>query len=147
MNFSTVAELKKYTVRRPSYGDPGSAGMDICAYLPGESVVIKPNTVVKLRTGLAMEIPKGFYGLLVPRSSAGCKWLELVNTVGVIDSSYRGEILIIVRNHSDRPVELNYDSPPIAHLIIQPYMQVTMSKASVLSMTKRGTEGFVSTYK
>ena len=73
----------------PAYGKPGDAGMDLTC----TSVELDANGNYVYRTGLAIEIPKGFVGLLFPRSSNANKSLMLTNSVGVIDSGYRGEIM------------------------------------------------------
>ena len=88
----------------PTYGTEYSAGADLYAILDGD-LTIKPNQTEFIKTGLAMEIPYGYVGLIYARSGLACKkGLAPANKVGVIDTDYRGEIMVALHNHSDKEI-------------------------------------------
>lgn len=128
----------------PTYGTEYSAGADLYAcidevlsILPGESKFIK--------TGIAMEIPNGYAGFIYARSGlASKKGLAPANKVAVIDSDYRGEIMVVLHNHSneERFIEPN---ERIAQFVIAPYLKASFNEVTELSDTKRGCGGFGST--
>lgn len=125
----------------PSYAKPGDAGMDLVA-TSKEFDTEKEKLV--FGTGLAVEIPEGHVGLLFPRSSIVKTLLSLANSVGVIDSGYRGEIKVIF-DPGHRPKK-NYEvGDRIAQLIIMPFPRVEPVEAFDLSDTARGSGGFGST--
>lgn len=125
----------------PSYAKPGDAGMDLVA-TSKEFDAEKEKLV--FGTGLAVEIPEGHVGLLFPRSSIVKTLLSLANSVGVIDSGYRGEIKVIF-DPGHRPKK-NYEvGDRIAQLIIMPFPRVEPVEAFDLSDTARGSGGFGST--
>ena len=127
----------------PKYSKIGDAGMDLTAI----SKVKQLEGIVAYGTGISVEIPVGFMGLILPRSSVYKYELSLANSVGVIDSGYRGEIIVKFRN-TDWTGENNstYDvGDRIAQLIIIPYPQVEFTQVDELSETERGTGGFGST--
>jgi dUTP pyrophosphatase len=122
----------------------GSAGLDIRVT---EDYLIQPEQRQDLHTGLHVEIPKGHVGILVPRSSVGRKGLRLSNTVGVIDSDYRGEIILSCYAEKGSPIDIKAGDR-IAQLLILPAPKVfTQSVRSLdeLTTTTRGTAGFGST--
>jgi dUTP pyrophosphatase len=124
----------------PSYAKPGDAGMDLVAI---SETWNKDNTMVTYDTGLAMEIPEGFVGLLFPRSSVSKTTLSLANCVGVIDSGYRGSIMFKFRYIEEGFV---YDvGDKIGQIIIMPYPHVDFEEVDELSNTERGEGGFGST--
>tara|TARA_R110000868_G_scaffold179918_1_gene420371 strand:- start:129 stop:557 length:429 start_codon:yes stop_codon:yes gene_type:complete len=128
----------------PAYGKPGDAGMDLT------TISIEKDSYgnVVYGTGLAIEIPKGYVGLLFPRSSNSKTDLYLTNHVGVIDSGYRGEIMF-----KFRPINglLNAKvfqvGDRVGQLIIIPYPQIELMEATELSNSERGDAGFGSTGK
>jgi dUTP pyrophosphatase len=130
----------------PKYSKPGDAGLDLTAV----SVSFEKN-YVSYKTGLAVEIPEGFVGLLFPRSSNSKMDLILTNSVGVIDSGYRGEIEFrykLVGNGSTPSIVGTYDTGDrIGQLIILPYPQIELEEVSELSSTERGDGGFGSSGK
>ena len=88
----------------PTYGTEYSAGADLYA-LPGENITVEPHKTLLIHTGIAMEIPEGYCGLIFARSGLATKrGLAPANKVGVIDADYRGEIMVALHNHSDEPV-------------------------------------------
>lgn len=122
----------------PIYAKEGDAGLDLTA-------VTKENTgkYVEYGTGLAIEIPEGFAGFIFPRSSITNKNLLLKNSVGVIDSGYRGEIK--VRFHQ-LAVQDNYQhGDKIAQLVIMPVPYIDLVEVQELGQTQRGVGGFGST--
>ncbi|MGM9636397.1 MAG: dUTP diphosphatase [Eubacteriales bacterium] len=128
----------------PTYGSPYSAGADLYACIDG-SLTIEPGQTVMVHTGLAMEIPVGYAGLVYARSGLATKrGLAPANKVGVIDSDYRGEIMVALHNHSSKPQTV-LDSERIAQLVITPCYSADFEVVEELSDTIRGEGGFGST--
>ena len=129
----------------PSYSKIGDAGMDLTAVDIEETV-----DYVSYKTGLAFEIPKGHVGLLFPRSSNSKKDLLLTNSVGVIDSGYRGEVELrykrIKADFADN-VKKYEIGDRVGQIMILPYPNVYMTEVPELSDSQRGTGGFGSTGK
>ena len=127
----------------PKYAKPGDAAMDLYA----TSVDYDKYGNLVCYTGLAMEIPEGHVGLLFPRSSISKTALTLRNSVGVIDSGYRGEVMLKF-DREDRLVTDNclyHAGDRVGQIMIMPYPQVQFEEAEELSDTERGTGGFGST--
>ena len=130
----------------PTYGTEYSAGADLYA-LPGEKTVIPPHKTVLIHTGLAMEIPEGYMGLIFARSGLASKrGLAPANKVGVIDADYRGEFMVALHNHTDEEREVE-GGERVAQLAIVPYLKAEFEVAEELSETVRGAGGFGSTGK
>jgi dUTP pyrophosphatase len=130
----------------PTRGSLCAAGYDLSAAID-ESVMIPPHCTVKIGTGLSVELPDGTFGGIYARSGIATKeGLRPANCTGVIDSDYRGEIVVALHNDSDvhRIVE---PGERIAQLIVQPYIQAIYKEINALSDTERGTGGFGSTGK
>ena len=113
-----ILDERYYTWGLPTYASLDAAGIDLRACL--DETVSLGHAKVKLHLGVAAAIPRGHVGLLVPRSSTGSKGLELINTVGVIDSDYRGEIMAHVRNKYPEQELLIQPGDRIVQLIIVP---------------------------
>ena len=124
----------------PSYAKQGDAAMDLHAT---EVQKDKYGNYVYL-TGLAIEIPRGFVGLLYPRSSVSKTCLSLANSVGVIDSGYRGEIMLKYRHVGD-PNQIYKSGDRVGQLMVIPYPQIELIEVKELSNTERGKGGFGST--
>lgn len=130
----------------PHYAKPGDAGMDLTAV----SMAYDENGCVVYGTGLAFEIPEGYVGLLFPRSSNAKKCLTLTNSVGVIDSGYRGEVMFKFRPamEFDTGERLRIDKKiyevgeRIGQIIIIPYPHIEFIETDELSKTERGNGGF-----
>ncbi len=138
-----VKKLKDKAVL-PTYGSEFAAGADLYACEDGE-VTINAGETVLIHTGIALEIPTGFAGLIYARSGIATKrGLAPANKVGVIDSDYRGEIMVALHNHSNIPQTIA-DSERIAQLVIAPYLTVDFVAADSLDDTVRGEGGFGST--
>ena len=128
----------------PTYGTEFSAGADLYA-LPGESITIEPHKTVMIHTGLAMEIPEGYAGLIFARSGlASKKGLAPANKVGVIDSDYRGEIMVALHNHGSLPQTVGH-AERIAQIVFTPYHSADFNLVDDLDSTTRGAGGFGST--
>lgn len=126
----------------PTRGSDAAAGVDFHA---PKALVIHPNSNGVVSTGLAVEIPDGYFGAIFARSGmATRKGLRPANCVGVIDSDYRGEIKVVLHNDSDiiRPVQ---EGDRIAQLVILPYEPIEFDEVDELNDTDRGIGGFGST--
>ena len=126
-----------------SYAKAGDAGLDLVA----TSIIGEQLTNITYGTDLAIEIPEGYVGLIFPRSSIRKYDLVLSNSVGVIDSGYRGEIMVtFVKTENPRSIEKVYKvGDRIAQLIILPYPQIQLIESNELSDSERGKGGFGST--
>ncbi len=129
----------------PTYGSACAAGADL--YSAQDELVVGPHQTVFVGTGVAMEIPDGYVGLVFARSGLACKRsLAPANKVGVIDSDYRGEIKVALHNHSDAPQTVE-KGERVAQIAIVPYLTAQYVQADELSDTVRGEGGFGSTGK
>ncbi len=128
----------------PTYGTEFSAGADLYALLDAP-ITIAPNETAMIKTGLSMEIPENYAGFIYPRSGMSVKrGLAPANKVGVIDSDYRGEIMVALLNHSKTPQTVE-NGERIAQIIIAPYIRADFVVADELQETVRGEGGFGST--
>ena len=128
----------------PRRASAGSAGVDLQAMIDAP-LTLEPQKLYGVPTGLAMELPEGYVGLVYARSGRGVKHgIALGNGVGVIDSDYRGELMVALHNHSAQPQTVE-PKERIAQLAILPYLHPTFEVAESLDETKRGVGGFGST--
>ena len=128
----------------PSYGSEFAAGADLYACVEGE-IEIKPHTTVVVPTGIAIELPLGYAGLIYARSGlATKKGLAPANKVGVVDCDYRGEVKVALHNHSEEMQSISAGER-IAQLVITPYLTANFVECETLSETVRGSGGFGST--
>lgn len=142
----TNVNIKKLTNKAftPTYGSEYAAGCDLYACL-NESVTINPHETVLIHTGIAMEIPVGFAGLIYARSGLASKRnLAPANKVGVVDSDYRGEVMIALHNHGTVPQTIEHGER-IAQMVITPFLSVSFTETDNLTDTVRGEGGFGST--
>lgn len=130
----------------PHRGSSQAAGYDL--YAKGqEETVIAPHKTVLVKTGIAAEIPDGYFGAVFARSGIALKQgLRPANCVGVIDSDYRGEIMVALHNDTDEE-RVIAGKERIAQLVIMPYLAVEFEETEELSDTIRGAGGFGSTGK
>lgn len=144
---STIAVKKlRENALLPTYGSAGAAGADLYACVE-EKVSIAPGQTLFVPTGIALEVPKGCAGLIYARSSMGAKrGLAPANKVGVIDSDYRGEIMVALHNHSASAQEIA-PGERIAQLLITPVLTPQYEQVEELTDTARGAGGFGSTGK
>ena len=144
MNVS-VKKLREGAIL-PTYGSPEAAGADLYACLD-EKITIAPGESVFVPTGLSMEIPKGYAGLIYARSGMACKrGLAPANKVGVIDSDYRGEFIVVLHNHGNQAQTVDHGER-IAQLVITPVLTPIFEEVDALSDTERSGGGFGSTGK
>jgi dUTP pyrophosphatase len=127
----------------PTRGSEDAAGLDL--YCPFH-IKVPADSQKKIPLGVAVEIPKGHMGLLVPRSSMSKTPLRCANSVGIIDEDYRGELSIVYENVSCKDYEIARGDR-IAQLIIVPIAVVDVEEAQTLSETERGDGGYGSTGK
>ncbi len=128
----------------PTYGSEWAAGADLYALIDGE-LTVAPGETVLVHTGIALEIPVGFVGLIYARSGLASKrGLAPANKVGVIDADYRGELMVALHNHGTAPQAVA-DGERIAQLVIAPYLAAAFREVEELSDTLRGAGGFGST--
>jgi dUTP pyrophosphatase len=127
----------------PSAARPGDVGLDLTATRIGAYDNI--TQVYTYHTGIAVEIPEGYVGLIMPRSSIANQELSLANSVGVIDQGYRGELIVKFRCTSDTPLRYYGAGERVAQLVIVPAPKVMVSVVRELSSTERGEYGFGST--
>lgn len=138
-----IKKLKENAVI-PTYGSANAAGADLYACID-EPLTLAPAQTVLVPTGLAMELPEGYAGLIYARSGlASKKGLAPANKVGVIDSDYRGEIMVALHNHSTSDATIE-PQERIAQLVITPYIMGIFQTTDDLSDTARGAGGFGST--
>lgn len=133
-----IVKIKKLHPKAviPTYAKEGDAGLDLIAIKFEEK-----NEHVTYKTGLAIEIPQGYVGLLFPRSSIYKRSQMLTNSVGVIDSGYRGEIMM----KFSRSTNQYWPGDRIGQIIILPYPKIQFEEVNQLSDTQRGGGGFGST--
>ena len=138
-----IKKLKENAII-PTYGSEYAAGADLYACTDGP-ITIKPQETAFIGTGIAMEIPMGYAGLIYARSGLSCKQgLAPANKVGVVDADYRGEITVALYNHSkdEKTVE---PGDRIAQMVVAPFLHVDFNEVDELSDTVRGIGCFGST--
>ena len=162
--YPAIPTVLKDGTELPAYAHEGDAGLDLCAT---EDVTLMPQEWQMVGSGVSMAIPKGFAGLVVPRSGMGCRGLVLKNTIGVIDAGYRGEIKVPLMNNNALGIWKRIkrfvcyrlldmvDEPEgtihvhkgdrVAQLLIVPVAQATLLQVDTLDETERQDGGFGST--
>lgn len=126
----------------PSYETPGSAGMDVRAYLPDGPVTLAPMERALIPTGLYLQLPHGYECQIRPRSGLALKkGISLVNTPGTVDADYRGEIGVILINLSNEPFIVN-DGERICQMVIKSYIRTDWVQVDELDKTERGDGAF-----
>lgn len=128
------------TGKEPSYANAFAAGLDL-PLMNEEGLTFRPGDHGVVHTGVAVELPRGTFGLVAIRSGLGMKGLVLSNGIGVIDEDYRGEIRIPLFYHGEETLHL-VQGERVAQMIVVPYLQPILQKAETLSETDRGKEGF-----
>ena len=144
----TILKIKKLENFReltlPKYETAGSAGMDLTASID-EDIIIKSGEIKLIKTGIAIALEKGFEAQIRPRSGLALKnGITVLNTPGTIDSDYRGEICVILINHSKLDFVISRGMR-IAQMIIAKYEQAEIIAVENLDETVRGSSGFGST--
>lgn len=128
----------------PTRGSEYAAGYDLYAATDRE-ISLFPHTTQLIGTGLAFELPDGYFGAVYARSGlASKKGLRPANCVGVVDSDYRGEVMVALHNDSDHIMTIDAGER-IAQLVLMPYINMTFEQVEELNTTNRGEGGFGST--
>ena len=128
----------------PKYGSADAAGADLYAVMDAP-MTLAPGQTTLVHTGLAVEIPAGFVGLVCARSGLATKrGLAPANKVGVIDADYRGEIMVALHNHGTEPQSIDHGER-VAQLVLVPYLTAAYEQTDSLTDTDRGAGGFGST--
>ena len=139
-------KLLNNNAKIPTRGSAAAAGYDLYA-ASDSSIKIYPHDTIKVDTGIAIEIPEGYFGGIYARSGLATKrGLRPANCVGIIDSDYRGPIIVALHNDTTE-VQIIETGDRIAQLIIQPYLNIDFNVVDELSDTERGNSGFGSTGK
>ena len=145
MDAIRVKKLKENAIM-PTYGSAEAAGADLYACLEAP-VTIRPGESVFVPTGLSMELPRGYAGLIYARSGLACKrGLAPANKVGVVDSDYRGEFMIVLHNHGSNVQTIEHGER-IAQLVVTPVFTPGFVEVAELTDTERASGGFGSTGK
>lgn len=145
MNRVKIKKLKENAII-PTHGSDYAAGMDLYACIESP-IVITPHNTIKVNTGIAIEIPNGYFGGIFARSGLATKQgLRPSNCCGVIDSDYRGDIIVALHNDTDIPQTID-PMERIAQLVVIPYLPIEFEEVNDLSDTIRGKNGFGSTGK
>ena len=143
---SIRVKILKEGAKLPTYGSLEAAGADLYACVDAP-VTVAPGETAFIPTGIALEVPKGCAGLIYARSGLACKrGLAPANKVGVVDSDYRGEILVALHNHSSCSQTIE-NGERVAQFIITPVLTPAYEVAEELSDTARNAGGFGSTGK
>ena len=143
---SIRVKVLKEGAKLPTYGSAEAAGADLYACIESR-VTIAPGETAFVPTGIALEVPKGCAGLIYARSGMACKrGLAPANKVGVVDSDYRGEILVALHNHGAASQTIE-NGERIAQFLITPVLMPAYEAAEELSDTQRSSGGFGSTGK
>ena len=133
-------------VKLPEYKTDGASGMDLLAFTK-KAIIVKPQTSILIPTGLSVAFSKNYEIQIRPRSGLAAKNnISVLNTPGTIDSDYRGELKIIIFNHSNTDFEIN-NGDRIAQMVLSPVMKIQFEETDDLSKTLRGEGGFGSTGK
>ena len=144
LNANVNIKKLKNSATIPTYGSEYAAGADLYACID-EALSFAPGETILVHTGIAMEVPAGYAGLIYARSGlASKKGLAPANKVGVVDADYRGETMVALHNHSNIPATIE-PNERIAQLVITPYLTASFMEVDELNETVRGTGGFGST--
>ncbi|MDT0630976.1 dUTP diphosphatase [Rubrivirga sp. F394] len=130
----------------PAHAEPGSAGLDLRAAVPdGEPITLAPGAFALVPTGLQVALPEGTEGQVRPRSGLAFRHgVTVLNSPGTVDSSYRGEVGVLLVNHGPEPFRVERGER-IAQLVVARYERVRLVRADALDATARGAGGFGST--
>ena len=144
MTAPVAVKKLRSNAKLPTYGSEFAAGADLYACLDAP-VTIAPQETYLVPTGISLELPVGWAGMVHARSGMATKRdLAPANKVGVIDCDYRGEVMVSLHNHGSKPQTVE-PGERIAQLVIMPYLTAQFMEVEELSDTARGTGGFGST--
>ena len=143
MSIVKIQKLRENAVI-PTRGSEKAAGYDLYAAIP-EDVYILPHTTMKIKTGLAMELPDNTFGAIFARSGlATKKGLRPANCVGVVDADYRGEVIVALHNDTDEMMLIE-PGERVAQLVVMEFDPIVFNIVNELAGTERGDGGFGST--
>lgn len=145
--FESIVDFVKLTdtAQTPTHGSEQAAGWDLYADIDGSYMSLLPGEVCKISAGISIALPEGTFGAIFARSGLSTKkGLAPINKVGVIDSDYRGPIIVALKNESNQ-VQTIENGERIAQLVVIPYCPITLNEVTTLSTTERGSSGFGST--
>lgn len=137
-----LAKKLTATAILPSRGSEEAAGLDLYADI-SHSLILRRFAVVKVPTGIALQIPKGYYGQIFERSSMGAKGIAIRG--GVIDSDYRGEVRVMMQNLGEYPLYAIQPGDRVAQIILLPYLTAHLTEADTLDSTVRNDGAYGST--
>jgi dUTP pyrophosphatase len=144
-NTTIKVKVLDNSITLPKYETVSSAGMDIRAFIPEGKIEIEPQERKLIRTGLCLEIPKGYEVQIRPRSGLALKnGITVLNSPGTIDADYRGELRLILINHSADIFSIT-NAMRIAQMVVAQFSRVDLFEVEDLSETDRGEGGFGST--
>jgi dUTP pyrophosphatase len=144
-NATIKVKVLDNSITLPKYETVSSAGMDIRAFIPEGKIEIEPQERKLIPTGLCLEIPKGYEVQIRPRSGLALKnGITVLNSPGTIDADYRGELRIILINHSADRFSITNEMR-IAQMVVAQFSRVDLFEVEDLSETDRGEGGFGST--
>ncbi len=144
MNKIDIKCIAKNNAIVPTYKTAGAAGADVCAYIEND-IIIKASEYALVPTGLFFEIPEGYEIQVRPRSGLALKnGVTVLNTPGTIDSDYRGELKVLLINHSKQDFTI-HNGDRIAQIVVSSVNKANFINAETLSSTVRGEGGFGST--
>lgn len=145
IKYIRTSSSKALRSKTPEYATAGSAGIDLSACI-SDDIVIKPGEIVKVNTGIAIQIPhRSIGGFIFPRSGLSSRYgISLANSVGVIDSDYTGEIICPIINHGKSDYTIK-SGDRIAQIVFMPVLNVKLQETDKLEVTERGSGGFGST--
>ncbi len=137
--------INKSNNENPAYATPGSAGIDLKAFITeeeGGNITLKPNETKLVHTGLYMEIPEGYEGQVRPRSGLALKHgITVLNSPGTVDSDYRGEVCVILTNLSNKDFTFS-NGERIAQMVFTSVERALFAEVRELGETERGDGGF-----
>ena len=138
-----VVKFKKLekNAQIPQYAYDTDAGADIRS---SEEYVLMPNETAMINTGFSVAIPEGFFGAIASKSGLASRGIVVANSFGVVDSSYRGEVKVLLYNRTKAPFEIN-EGDKIAQFILMPFMKAQFREVEELDDTERKDGGFGST--
>ena len=139
-----VINIKKLDAKAqiPSRGSKWAAGYDLYAILPEHLLTIPPHETMKIHTGIAVEIPNGYFGAIFARSGLATKrGLRPANCVGCVDADYRGEVIVALHNDADTPRSIE-DGERVAQIVVMPFVECSFNEVDDLEDTARGEGGF-----
>lgn len=141
-----IKVINKSSHALPEYATPLSAGLDLRANLE-EAIVLEPQAKALIPTGLFIELPDGYEAQIRPRSGLAFKHgITVLNSPGTVDADYRGEIKVLLINHSNEPFTIA-NGERIAQMVVAAYQQISWVPSEILSDTERGAGGYGSTGK